>query len=209
MPNPNPPIQQRLRTCISRADAVELRRLRKHFGFRSDYHLFQASVLLVLRLLQRAEQREIDQIDEATIEETFTALSEWELPELGARPRRGTRGAELLHLLFGREDSTTESSTCMQTLPKSHPDARSWYTHFVKLHYNRLYSLFASRSQRPTSDGMTPLDLFHETLLRLQIPPASIIDWPSYESWALEKFHQMPVHPDHDGDAVSTQASVS
>ena len=103
----DPPIQCRLRTCVSEDDAQELRRLRKVFGFRSDYHLFKSSVLLVLRLLQKAERKGME-MDEETIEEAFTALSDWEAPELGKRPKRGSREASLLHLLFGIDNAPVE-----------------------------------------------------------------------------------------------------
>ena len=186
----DPPIQCRLRTCVSEDDAQELRRLRKVFGFRSDYHLFKSSVLLVLRLLQKAERKGME-MDEETIEEAFTALSDWEAPELGKRPKRGSREASLLHLLFGIDNAPVEDKIEGKSAPEPRPEVQEWYERFTQHHYQRLHDMFAHRIPRPTADGMTPLDLFHETLLRLCFPPEAIDNWDDYQRWALRKFHQV------------------
>jgi hypothetical protein len=189
MPTKEPSIQCRIRAWVSEDDARELRRLRKVFGFRSDYQLFKSSVLLVLRLLQKAERKGVE-MDEDTIEDTFTALSDWEAPELGKRPKRGSKEASLVHLLFGIDNAPIEDRVGEKALTDPRPEVQIWYEKFTNRHYQRLYELFAHRTSRPTADGMTPRDLFHETLLRLCYPPDHIDNWDDYQHWALLKFHK-------------------
>ena len=183
----DPQIQQRIRTHLSKEDARELRRLRKLFGFRSDYQLVQSSVLIVLRLLQKAEQRGVERLDESTIEETFEEFADWEAPELGRRQRKWSRSDSLAKLFFGISDYMVDQNSYELS-----PEVEGWYQRFYELYYKRLFSLFSNRPQTPTADGLTPLDLFHETLLRLRFPPHEVASWADYERYALAKFHQAP-----------------
>ena len=197
MMDKDPHIQQRIRTHLSKEDARELRRLRKLFGFRSDYQLVQSSVLIVLRLLQKAERRRVERLDESTIEEAFDEFADWEAPELGRRQRKGCRSDSLTKLLFGISEESSEvasSSDYMvdQNSYELSPEVEGWYQRFYELYYERLFSLFSNRPQTPTADGLTPLDLFHETLLRLRFPPHEVASWADYERYALAKFHQAP-----------------
>ena len=72
-------VYQRITTWIGTDAAVEVSRLRAHFGFKSNHQLFKASVFMAIRLLQDAEQREKDP-DDTTIQDAFKALTDWEVP---------------------------------------------------------------------------------------------------------------------------------
>ena len=195
--------QRRVRTWLSAEEALEARRLRKLFGFKSDHQLFKASVLMTIHLLQEAERRNNDPED-TTIQETFKILTEWESPEFGRRNRKRKtlkREEVVLRKLFDNQAPTiSEKETVAEQANASHYDAPKWYARFVQAHYQMLYDKYASRSERLTGDTLAPRDLLHESLLRLQSPPSKITSYASYERWALSKFGESRLpHHEHAG----------
>lgn len=184
---------QRITTWIGADAAIEVRRLRKHFGFKSNHQLFKASVFMAIRLLQDAEQREKDP-DDRTIQDVFKALTDWEAPEFGRRRRRKKDGhketAVLLALFNGQVSSMSKTEIVGEQARPSHADAPKWYERFIRLHYQALYDKYADRAERLTGDSLAPRDLLHESLLRLQCPPSQITSYESYERWALDKFNE-------------------
>ena len=184
---------QRITTWIGTDAAVEVSRLRAHFGFKSNHQLFKASVFMAIRLLQDAEQREKDP-DDTTIQDAFKALADWEAPEFGRRRRRKKDGhketAVLLALFNGQVSSMSKMEIVGEQATHSHADAPKWYERFIRLHYQALYDKYADRAERLTGDSLAPRDLLHESLLRLQCPPSQITNYKSYERWALDKFNE-------------------
>ena len=194
--------QRRVRTWLSAEEALEARRLRKLFGFKSDHQLFKASVLMTIHLLQEAERRNNDPAD-TTIQDTFKILTEWESPEFGRRNRKRKtikREEVVLRKLFDNQAPTIPEKETVAP-PPSHFDAPKWYARFVQAHYQTLYDKYASRSERLTGDTLAPRDLLHESLLRLQSPPALITSYEAYEHWALIKFGESRLpHHEHAGE---------
>ena len=194
--------QRRVRTWLSAEEALEARRLRKLFGFKSDHQLFKASVLMTIHLLQEAERRNNDPED-TTIQDTFKILTEWESPEFGRRNRKRKtlkREEVVLRKLFDNQAPTISEKETVAP-PPSHFDAPKWYARFVQAHYQMLYDKYASRSERLTGDTLAPRDLLHESLLRLQSPPSHVTSYASYERWALSKFGESRLpHHDHAGE---------
>lgn len=194
--------QRRVRTWLSAEEALEARRLRKLFGFKSDHQLFKASVLMTIHLLQEAERRNNDPED-TTIQDTFKILTEWESPEFGRRNRKRKtlkREEVVLRKLFDNQAPTISEKETVAP-PPSHFDAPKWYARFVQAHYQTLYDKYASRSERLTGDTLAPRDLLHESLLRLQSPPSHVTSYASYERWALSKFGESRLpHHDHAGE---------
>ena len=186
-------VYPRITTWIGPDAAVEVSRLRKHFGFKSNHQLFKASVFMAIRLLQDAEQREKDP-DDTTIQDAFKALADWEVPEFGRRRRRKKDGhketAVLLALFNGQVSSMSKMEIVGEQATLSHADAPKWYERFIRLHYQALYDKYADRAERLTGDSLAPRDLLHESLLRLQCPPSQITSYESYERWALDKFNE-------------------
>lgn len=194
--------QRRVRTWLSAEEALEARRLRKLFGFKSDHQLFKASVLMTIHLLQEAERRNNDPED-TTIQDTFKLLTEWESPEFGRRNRKRKtikREEVVLRKLFDKQAPTISEKETVAP-PPSHFDAPKWYACFVQAHYQMLYDKYASRSERLTGDTLAPRDLLHESLLRLQSPPSHVTSYASYERWALSKFGESRLpHHEHAGE---------
>lgn len=186
-------VYPRITTWIGPDAAVEVSRLRKHFGFKSNHQLFKASIFMAIRLLQDAEQREKDP-DDTTIQDAFKTLTDWEAPEFGRRRRRKKDGhketAVLLALFNGQVSSMSKMEIVGEQATPSHADAPKWYERFIRLHYQALYDKYADRAERLTGDSLAPRDLLHESLLRLQCPPSQITSYESYERWALDKFNE-------------------
>lgn len=186
-------VYPRITTWIGPDAAVEVSRLRKHFGFKSNHQLFKASIFMAIRLLQDAEQREKDPED-TTIQDAFKDLADWEVPEFGRRRRRKKDGhketAVLLALFNGQVSSMSKMEIVSEQATPSHADAPKWYERFIRLHYQTLYDKYADRAERLTGDSLAPRDLLHESLLRLQCPPSKITSYESYERWALDKFNE-------------------
>ena len=186
-------VYPRITTWIGPDAAVEVSRLRKHFGFKSNHQLFKASIFMAIRLLQDAEQREKDP-DDTTIQDAFKTLTDWEAPEFGRRRRRRKDGhketAVLLALFNGQVSSMSKMEIVGEQATPSHADAPKWYERFIRLHYQALYDKYADRAERLTGDSLAPRDLLHESLLRLQCPPSQITSYESYERWALDKFNE-------------------
>ena len=187
------PVYPRITTWIGPDAAVEVSRLRKHFGFKSNHQLFKASIFMAIRLLQDAEQREKDP-DDTTIQDAFKTLADWEAPEFGRRRRRRKDGhketAVLLALFNGQVSSMSKMEIVGEQATPSHADAPKWYERFIRQHYQALYDKYADRAERLTGDSLAPRDLLHESLLRLQCPPSQITSYESYERWALDKFNE-------------------
>lgn len=187
------PVYPRITTWIGPDAAVEVSRLRKHFGFKSNHQLFKASIFMAIRLLQDAEQREKDP-DDTTIKDAFKTLTDWEAPEFGRRRRRRKDGhketAVLLALFNGQVSSMSKMEIVGEQATPSHADAPKWYERFIRQHYQALYDKYADRAERLTGDSLAPRDLLHESLLRLQCPPSQITSYESYERWALDKFNE-------------------
>lgn len=203
-------VEQRVRTWISKEDAMEIRRLRSHFKFASDHGLFKSAILTTLRLLQEAEIRQRDPED-TFIHDTFRKMSEFEAVEFGcSRKRKGKRSKveqEVIRALFddkfgvSSDDVSGEVGRPTTTLP---PDVPRWYSRFVNAHYDALYHKYAERAEKLTAYTLAPRDLLHDTLLSLQEPPSHITSYESYERWALAKFnessranHHEPEQDDH------------
>jgi hypothetical protein len=186
-------VYPRITTWIGPDAAVEVSRLRKHFGFKSNHQLFKASIFMAIRLLQDAEQREKDP-DDTTIQDAFKTLADWEAPEFGRRRRRRKEGhketAVLLALFNGQASSMSKMEIVGEQATPSHADAPKWYDCFIRQHYQALYDKYADRAERLTGDSLAPRDLLHESLLRLQCPPSQITSYESYERWALDKFNE-------------------
>ena len=186
-------VYPRITTWIGPDAAVEVSRLRKHFGFKSNHQLFKASIFMAIRLLQDAEQREKDP-DDTTIQDAFKTLTDWEAPEFGRRRRRRKEGhketAVLLALFNGQASSMSKMEIVGEQATPSHADAPKWYERFIRMHYQALYDKYADRAERLTGDSLAPRDLLHESLLRLQCPPSQITSYESYERWALDKFNE-------------------
>lgn len=186
-------VYPRITTWIGPDAAVEVSRLRKHFGFKSNHQLFKASIFMAIRLLQDAEQREKDP-DDTTIQDAFRTLADWEVPEFGRRRRRRKDGHKetdvLLALFNGQVSSMSKMEIVGEQATPSHADAPKWYERFIRLHYQALYDKYADRAERLTGDSLAPRDLLHESLLRLQCPPSQITSYESYERWALDKFNE-------------------
>lgn len=186
-------VYPRITTWIGPDAAVEVSRLRKHFGFKSNHQLFKASIFMAIHLLQDAEQREKDP-DDTTIQDAFRTLADWEDPEFGRRRRRRKEGhketAVLLALFNGQASSMSKMEIVGEQATPSHADAPRWYEHFIRQHYQALYDKYADRAERLTGDSLAPRDLLHESLLRLQCPPSQITSYESYERWALDKFNE-------------------
>lgn len=186
-------VYPRITTWIGPDAAVEVSRLRKHFGFKSNHQLFKASIFMAIRLLQDAEQREKDP-DDTTIQDAFKTLTDWEAPEFGRRRRRRKDGHKetdvLLALFNGQASSMSKMEIVGEQATPSHADAPKWYERFIRMHYQALYDKYADRAERLTGDSLAPRDLLHESLLRLQCPPSQITSYESYERWALDKFNE-------------------
>ena len=186
-------VYPRITTWIGPDAAVEVSRLRKHFGFKSNHQLFKAAVFMAMRLLQDAENREKD-LEDTTIQDAFKALADWEVPEFGRRRRRKKDGhketAVLLALFNGQVSSMSKMEIVGEQATPSHADAPKWYERFIRMYYQALYDKYADRAERLTGDSLAPRDLLHESLLRLQCPPSQITSYESYERWALDKFNE-------------------
>lgn len=205
-------VYPRITTWIGPDAAVEVSRLRKHFGFKSNHQLFKASIFMAIRLLQDAEQREKDP-DDTTIQDAFKTLTDWEAPEFGRRRRRRKDGHKetdvLLALFNGQASSMSKMEIVGEQATPSHADAPKWYERFIRLHYQALYDKYADRAERLTGDSLAPRDLLHESLLRLQCPPSKITSYESYERWALDKFnesraaHHKRADSHHEGDGCT------
>lgn len=189
MPKIPPRPAERFRARLPQDEANELRRLRTLFGFRSDYQFVQSAVRLFLRLLQRAEKMSI-QTDEESIEEMFTHLEEWEAPEYGRRSRG--KDSYLVEQLFGQDREEIGARENVLEDDLSHvrrAEVDKWLDRFTARHYDALYRYFSHLAPPPSSDGSEPLDIFHDTLLRLRFPPDELTDYASFERYALGKFH--------------------
>lgn len=206
-------VEQRVRTWLSKEDAMEIRRLRLHFKFPSDHQLFKSSILTTLRLLQEAERRQRNPKD-TSIRDAFREMSEYQAVEFGCKDKRRRKGKEgklaqaVIRALFdGQFGVLVDDAPDEECRPTPPPDVPRWYSRFVNAHYDALYHKYAERAEKLTAYTLAPRDLLHDTLLSLQDPPPHITSYELYERWALAKFnessranHHEPEEDDHHAD---------
>lgn len=173
---------------LTPSDYARLQEVRKKYGFKSDYQLVGASVRLFCWLLA----------DEGT--------------HKGVNLPEGLREfvADKLYQDYLEQSDGKNYDKRLFSEDKNRPTPPSaWISRFTHAHYQELYERYAGRVQVVrASDGLTPIDIFQDTITRLISTPTACLSYEEFEALALQKFWaEERLLP--NGDEVEEQSEES
>lgn len=160
---------KQVKSHLTQSEWDALQRVRKQYGFKSDYEFVRASVLFAIKALGNDGVAELRGLPEELRERFADLINAYMLPteiELDS-------GGDLF--------SRGYSGEC--------PPPRAWVDRFVAIYYDRLYYEFSERVQISRErDGMTPSDILQDMMLWLYAKKTSHATYEAWEAWALARF---------------------